>query len=99
MTTNYDYDERPAFMYLSESKQRVARAAWRVGWEPGSTIWNECTCLQVSGPTWDCDAEYEDDPMCWEHGEDLDREEWIIEQGADWCREHGYDPITGEDLG
>ena len=83
---------------MREHARYVAKVARRKGWEPGNTIWGECTCLQVSGPTWDCDAEYEDDPMCWEHGEDLDREEWIIEQGADWCREHGYDPTTGEEL-
>jgi hypothetical protein len=92
------YDERPSFNHLTGWNRQVAKEAYRTGWEPGSTIWDECTCLQVSRATWDCDAEYAEDPMCWFHGEDLDVKAWVIEQGADWCHEHGYDPTTGKEL-
>lgn len=81
---------------VSEWNHMVRHVARRKGWEAGNTEFEECTCLELWGASWTEPAEYHDDPYCWYHGEELDREEWCREQGEEWCRENDVDPATGK---
>ncbi len=82
----------------SEWNRLVRRVAARNGHDWEDTQFDECTCLQVTRATWDCDAQYAESPSCWMHGEQLPRATWCIGQGAEWCIENNIDPTTGVPL-